>query len=104
MIHAGSMAEAAGMHYLTWTNTYPENAVLREYDFQPQEMEVPHTYQEHPSPEWPFPDEGPMAPVWAYQHTRVNIPSFQPVLEEAFSLAGIPKRAQHGPAGSAGSV
>ena len=88
------------MHYLTWMNPYPENAMLRETDFPPHNMEVSYAFQEHPSPDWPLPAHEPVAPLWIYQHTKVDIPSFQPVLEEAFRLAGIPKRAHHGPAGS----
>ncbi|KAK9850603.1 hypothetical protein WJX84_010296 [Apatococcus fuscideae] len=96
----GNMAEGVGMHYLTWMNPYPENAMLRETDFPPHNMEVSYAFQEHPSPDWPLPAHEPVAPLWIYQHTKVDIPSFQPVLEEAFRLAGIPKRAHHGPAGS----
>ncbi len=89
----GNMAEAASMHYLTWMNKLPENAVLREMDFPPQDTAVPWAYQEHPSPDWPTPSAEPVAAMWVYQHTRVDIPDFQPILEQAFHLAGIPKRA-----------
>lgn len=92
----GNMAEAAHMHYLTWMNQRLENTLLREMDMAPQAPDVPWPYQEHISPDWPTPSEEPVARMWVYQHTRVDIPSFQPVLEQAFHLAGIPKRSQMG--------
>ena len=89
----GNMAEAAGMHYLTWMNKIPEFAVLREMDFPPSDMDVPWPYQEHPSQDWPTPFQEPVAAMWVYQHTWVDMSDFQPVLEQAFQLAGIPKHA-----------
>ena len=90
----GNMAEGAGLHYLTWMNQRPQNAVLREMDMAPQASDVPWPYQEHPSPDWPTPSEEPVASMWVYQHTMVDIPSFQPILEQAFHLAGIQKRSR----------
>ena len=99
----GNIAQVAGMHYLTWINTRPEYAFLRLEDFPPHNTDVPWPYQEHPSPDWPMPIAEPVAGMWVYQSTIVDMADFTPVLEQAFELAGIPKRSlgQHqAPAGS----